>query len=87
MDDDGAGPAGDATEGTGLTGMRERARSTGGTLEAGPGPERGFRVHARLPTSVPGEPPDGPAGGGPGDGTAEPAPPPATARGDGRVDR
>ncbi|MBP2365249.1 sensor histidine kinase [Pseudonocardia parietis] len=87
VDDDGAGPAGDATEGTGLTGMRERARSTGGTLEAGPGPERGFRVHARLPTSVPGEPPDSPAGGGPGDGTAEPAPPPATARGDGRVDR
>jgi len=41
VDDDGAGPAPGAVDGTGLTGMRERARSVGGTLEAGPGPERG----------------------------------------------
>ncbi|MEU9818371.1 sensor histidine kinase [Pseudonocardia alni] len=49
VDDDGAGPAPGAVDGTGLTGMRERARSVGGTLEAGPGPERGFRVRAHLP--------------------------------------
>ncbi|MFP5071852.1 histidine kinase [Pseudonocardia nantongensis] len=51
--DDGAGPGPHAADGTGLTGMRERARSAGGTLEAGAGPERGFRVHARLPAATP----------------------------------
>ncbi|MFD0743895.1 hypothetical protein ACFQ1L_20260 [Phytohabitans flavus] len=29
--------------------MRERARLVGGTLEAGPLPDGGFRVTARLP--------------------------------------
>ena len=33
----------------GIVGMRERARSLGGTLEAGPGPGGGFRVQAVLP--------------------------------------
>ncbi|WP_068797380.1 sensor histidine kinase [Pseudonocardia sp. HH130630-07] len=51
VDDDGTGPVEDAAEGNGLTGMRERARSVGGTLDAGPGPERGFRVRARLPVA------------------------------------
>lgn len=36
--------------GVGITGMRERAESTGGTLHAGPGPERsGWLVVARWP--------------------------------------
>ncbi|MEU8577212.1 sensor histidine kinase [Streptomyces asoensis] len=35
--------------GFGLVGMRERARSVGGTLDAGPGPTVGFEVTAELP--------------------------------------
>jgi signal transduction histidine kinase len=35
--------------GNGLAGMAERAAALGGTLDAGPRPEGGFRVHARLP--------------------------------------
>ncbi|PZT69516.1 sensor histidine kinase [Streptomyces sp. SW4] len=46
--DDGAG-TGDSTPGLGLVGMRERARSVGGTLDAGPLPGKGFEVTAVLP--------------------------------------
>jgi signal transduction histidine kinase len=35
--------------GYGLVGMRERAVAVGGTLDAGPAPDGGFRVAARLP--------------------------------------
>jgi signal transduction histidine kinase len=47
--DDGTGAAGDGPAGNGLTGMRERAAAAGGGIEAGPGPDGGFRVAARLP--------------------------------------
>jgi signal transduction histidine kinase len=55
--DDGHGPAGEpaaAGSGQGIVGMRERARALGGTLEAGPRPDGGFRVQATLPVGSPG---------------------------------
>jgi signal transduction histidine kinase len=48
--DDGRGDgAATAGSGYGLVGMRERAALFGGSLTAGPRPEGGFGVHARLP--------------------------------------
>ncbi|MFF8691487.1 sensor histidine kinase [Streptomyces sp. NPDC015144] len=44
-----AGPGNGSVPGYGLVGMRERAVLHGGTLEAGPLDEGGFRVSARLP--------------------------------------
>ena len=49
VNDDGRGAA-HVSDGHGLTGMRERAVAVGGWLEAGPGPDGGFRVRACLPT-------------------------------------
>ncbi|MFG2086390.1 sensor histidine kinase [Spirillospora sp. NPDC048824] len=50
VEDDGKPRPGTLSEdGSGIRGMRDRARSLGGTLEAGPGPDGGFTVHARLP--------------------------------------
>jgi signal transduction histidine kinase len=51
--DDGMGPdPGGDTSGFGLAGMRERARSVGGTLDAGPRSGGGFEVAAVLPIAV-----------------------------------
>ncbi|MEV4135802.1 histidine kinase [Dactylosporangium sp. NPDC049742] len=52
VDDDGGGAAPahtPARPGNGITGMRERAATLGGTLSAGPAPEGGWRVQASLP--------------------------------------
>jgi len=50
--DDGRARPGDRNgngSGKGILGMRERARALGGSLEAGPRPQGGFRVVASLP--------------------------------------
>jgi len=53
--DGGRGRADGTPEGAGhgIAGMRERAEAVGGTLIAGPVPEGGFLVQARLPLSSP----------------------------------
>ncbi|MEU6142625.1 histidine kinase [Streptomyces sp. NPDC047081] len=53
--DDGTGPTPGGTPGFGLVGMRERARSVGGTLDAGPRTAGGFEVTAVLPLNATGE--------------------------------
>ncbi|MFE0526538.1 sensor histidine kinase [Micromonospora parva] len=47
VEDDGTSQPG--TPGSGIVGMRERARALGGSLSAGSQPDGGFRVRARLP--------------------------------------
>ena len=51
IDDDGRGVTEQAKlrSGSGIRGMRERATTLGGELDAGPRPDGGFRVQARLP--------------------------------------
>ncbi|WUI03413.1 histidine kinase [Spirillospora sp. NBC_00431] len=49
--DDGSGASGGAPGGFGILGMIERARSVGGTLDAGPGDGGGFVVTAVLPVA------------------------------------
>lgn len=49
VDDDGAPTTSPNPPGYGLIGMTERANMLGGTLQAGPAPDRGWRVHAVLP--------------------------------------
>ncbi|WP_232384039.1 sensor histidine kinase [Actinomadura violacea] len=60
--DDGRGPSGAGPEGFGILGMIERARSVGGTLDAGPGEDGGFVVTAVFPPAdvPPGASPDAP---------------------------
>jgi signal transduction histidine kinase len=61
VDDDGPGEAGELSAmngfapkvpGHGILGMRERAHALGGELRAGPRPDGGFRVRARLPITA-----------------------------------
>ena len=56
--DDGTGTTVRGRGGFGLRGMAERAALVGGVLTAGPRPEGGFRVHARLPLATPERRPD-----------------------------
>jgi signal transduction histidine kinase len=48
--DNGIGQRGEATEGFGLLGLRERVALLGGSLEAGDRPEGGFRLRIVVPT-------------------------------------
>ncbi|WP_213450337.1 sensor histidine kinase [Rhizomonospora bruguierae] len=58
VEDDGPGVPDGAPvpEGHGLRGMRERAAALGGSLDTGPRPGGGFRVHATLPLDEAGSP-------------------------------
>ncbi|MFA9269331.1 MAG: PAS domain S-box protein [Baekduiaceae bacterium] len=56
--DDGRGGATLQT-GSGLTGLHDRVDALGGSLELTSTPERGTRLHARIPTSMPHMDPDG----------------------------
>ena len=53
VDDGRGGVPATGGPGRGIAGMRERAAMLGGELDAGPRPDGGFRVHARLPLEAP----------------------------------
>lgn len=71
VDDEGPATAGgDTGGGNGLVGMRERAAALGGSVEAGPLGNGGFRVRARLPLG--GRRPGGAGDSGDSGGSGEP---------------
>jgi two-component system sensor histidine kinase DesK len=57
--DDGVGAASAGGEGSGLRGLAERMAEAGGTLEAGPAEDGGFRLVARVPIATSTSPPAG----------------------------
>ena len=50
--DDGVGAPSSGREGNGLRGMRERVAALGGRFSAGPRPDGGFEVSARIPVKA-----------------------------------
>ncbi len=49
VDDRGAASPPPSADGSGIRGMRDRAKALGGTLDAAPRPDGGFKVRAHLP--------------------------------------
>jgi signal transduction histidine kinase len=85
VSDDGAPPSGMTAEGSGLTGMRERARHFGGSIIAGPGPTGGWQVRARFPLPATGLSDPAAAGAVPGSAEGLPAGPSGPARAGGQA--
>jgi len=52
IDDSGTGVSAPVVDGDGIAGMRARTGALGGTLDAGPLPDGGFRIAALLPTNL-----------------------------------